>query len=242
MGYGEWLASLTPREYEIFTLILDKGALALLLAAIGALIAVLLERYREQREKIEVAAREDRERSMVPRTQLDIECRFFGPLYGKIIVNVHLVAENRGKTIRGFNSIRFRVFTMTDDEVPGFFGSKDGMSRLALNGPRVDEKTREGYIFSVEPGVRQIFPFTTLIAADTKYVSVKIDVQNADWGGGGSLWLGEERFFPVRLERPDSPVAAGPAMAAHSNDTASRSKSGQPKSAAAKRDTSSGDI
>ncbi|CDX14407.1 hypothetical protein MPLDJ20_100077 [Mesorhizobium plurifarium] len=209
MGYGEWLEALTTREYEIYKLILDKGALALLLAAIGAVIAVLLERYREQREKIEVAAREDRERSMVPRTQLDIECRFFGPLHGKIIVNVHLVAENRGKTIRGFNSIRFRVFTMTGDEVPGFYGSKDGMSRLALNGPRVDERTHEGYIFSVEPGIRQIFPFTTLVAADTKYVSVKIDVQNAEWGGGGASWLGEERFFPVQVERDRAADAGG---------------------------------
>ncbi|WP_190234337.1 hypothetical protein, partial [Mesorhizobium sp. M4A.F.Ca.ET.050.02.1.1] len=207
-GYGDWLEALTTREYEIYKLILDKGALALLLAAIGALIAVLLERYREQREKIEVAAREDRERSMVPRTQLDIECRFFGPLHGKIIVNVHLIAENKGKTIRGFNSIRFRVFTMTDDKLPGFYRAKDGMSRLALNGPRVEEKTKEGYIFSVEPGIRQIFPFSTLIAADTKYVSVKIDVQNAEWGGGGASWLGEERFFPVQLE-PDLAADAG---------------------------------
>jgi hypothetical protein len=115
-------------------------------------------------------------------------------------VSVHLVAENRGKTIRGFKSIRYRVFTMTGEEVPELYPSKDGTSRLALRGPRVDEKTKEDYIFSVERGIRQVFPFTTLVAAETKYVSVKVDVENAEWGGGGSPWLGEERFFPVRLE------------------------------------------
>jgi hypothetical protein len=37
----------------------------------------------ERQEKIEEEAREERDRSLVPRTQLDIVCRFFGPQHGK---------------------------------------------------------------------------------------------------------------------------------------------------------------
>lgn len=134
MGYELWLSGLTPREYEVYRLLIDKGALALVLAIAGLIGAFLLERYKSivtrrneilregrdraraneeaERQRSEEAAREERDRSLVPRTQLDIVCRFFAAGEGRTILAIHLIVENKGKTIRGFKSMRYRVFAL----------------------------------------------------------------------------------------------------------------------------------
>src|SRR4051812_38816099 len=55
------------------------------------------------------------ERSLVPRTQFDLQCSFYGPERGKIIVNIHLIAHNKGSTIRGFRNIRFVILGLRED-------------------------------------------------------------------------------------------------------------------------------
>ncbi len=41
-----WIESLSAREFEVFKLIVDKGALALLFVIVGAVVAKMLERYK----------------------------------------------------------------------------------------------------------------------------------------------------------------------------------------------------
>jgi hypothetical protein len=113
-------------------------------------------------------------------------------------VDIHLTVENKGQTIRGFKKIKFRVFAMKAGREPSLFQCRDGAKRLALQDACVTEEIN--YTFSVEPGIRQIFPLTTLIDSDMRYVIVKVDVETEQWGDAGSPWLGEERFFPVTLE------------------------------------------
>lgn len=153
---------------------------------------------KEERERTVAARKAELERTLVPRTQFDMMCRFFGPEGGKIIVDLQLIAENKGQTIRGFKSIKFDIFGMKVGEQPTLYLSRDGANRLQFNGMRRTEEIN--YVFSVEPGIRQVFPLTTIIDADIKYIIVKVEVEAAQWGDNGSSWFGERRFFPVVLE------------------------------------------
>lgn len=209
-------ASLTSPSFELTKILLDKGVLALLVFAVGALVARRVDDRKrlqaqadkladEQRSLAKSRADDEFTRRKVPRTQLDVDCRFYGPVGGKIIADIRVIAENKGQTIRLFHGMNVRVFALLEGDEPELYRSKDGMQRLALRGDRVDAAT-DNYDFSIEPGIRQVFPLTTLIDERSIYVSVKVDV----WTGGGedpgSTWLGEERFFPVRLELAPSRI------------------------------------
>ncbi|MBW6526575.1 hypothetical protein KZ813_06955 [Sphingomonas sp. RHCKR7] len=149
------------------------------------------------RGKLEKAAEDELRRALVPWTQLDLECRFYGPQRGKIIVDLRLIAENRGATIRKLEDVRYRIYTMTGEQALQLYDCKDGISRLALNGPRINETSK--WDFSVEPGIRQVFPLTTFMDEDVRFVLVKVDVYDKSGEHPGSDWQGEERFFPVVL-------------------------------------------
>lgn len=168
----------------------------------------ILAMQKEEQERVAAAAREELERTRVPRTQFDMTCRFYGPESGKIIVDLQLIAENKGQTIRGFERIKFDIFGARAGAQPTLFRSRDGARRLRFTDERISE--RINYVFSVEPGIRQVFPLTTIIDADIKYIIVKVEVEAAKWGDTGSPWFGEQRFFPVVLEGQSGTPRAGP--------------------------------
>ena len=157
-----------------------------------------LARLETARKDDEKAKMQELQRALVPRTQFDMDCRFYGPEGGKIIVDLQLIAENKGQTIRGFTSIKFDIYGMRTGEQPTLYPSRDGANRLRFQDQRISEETK--YVFSIEPGIRQVFPLITLIDADIKYVIVKIELKAAQWGQAGSPWYGEQRFFPVNCE------------------------------------------
>lgn len=153
---------------------------------------------REARERQQQMERQEVERTLVPRTQFDIRCDFYPAAGGKTIVDLRLIVDNKGGSIRGFESIAFDLYGMRGDTVPETACSRDGAQRLRLTDARISE--RIGYTFSVEPGVTQTFPLVTLIDADIRYVQTKVTLRTTKWDRGGSPEFTEQRFFPVILE------------------------------------------
>ncbi|QAY78149.1 hypothetical protein [Sphingosinicella sp. BN140058] len=215
--------------FELFKLVLDKGVLALLVGAATFLFTRLVERHkaalavqnellreareetaeekRRHREQLDKIAEEERERSFVPRTQFDLECRFYGPEKDKIIADIRLIGENKGRTIRGIKKMTYRVAAFLEGEEPELYEARDGLRRLAIRGERQKWSTHGHFTYSIEPGIRQIFPLTTLVDARAIYVSVKVELETHDYGEVGATWQSEERFFPVVIH--SGPIGLG---------------------------------
>jgi hypothetical protein len=86
--------------------------------------------------------------------QFDLQCRFYGPESGKMIVNLHLIAENKGSAIRGIKNIRFLLLGLKAKDELRLYQSRDGAKRLAFPDAKISETLE--YTYNVEPGIKQI--------------------------------------------------------------------------------------
>ena len=83
---------------KILTIVLDKGLLTIL----AVLIGFWLKKWQEDQAKIV-------ERQHVPRTEVDLQCRFSGPQQGELIVEVAMRLKNKGATRRKFKSMEINL-------------------------------------------------------------------------------------------------------------------------------------
>ena len=61
------------------------------------------DRLRNEERSRELAA-QDRERAIIPRVRVDLECRFLGPHNGRYLSGVWIMIDNIGKVRRIFES------------------------------------------------------------------------------------------------------------------------------------------
>lgn len=149
-----------------FSLSKDLVPLVSLLSTTG--IAVFSIWYQRRRDVLS--------RRFVPRVDYDLDCRFFGPQQGRYVAELSLKAVNKGEVRRVFESIEFRVLGMRRDVEPCYWGS--GKLRAAF--PKVlmkDDMMRSPeHKYYVEPGVGQLFSYTTLVPGVYSYVLVRAKV------------------------------------------------------------------
>jgi hypothetical protein len=183
---------MNDREFEILKIILDKGLLALLAVVVG----FWLKKWQEDR--IRTA-----ERHLVPRAQLDVKCKFYGPQKGEFLVEVSMLVKNKGNTRRKFKSVRIRLRGISGGEELTFWDpQRKGRADFPLLLVKDDlllGSTGE-YYYYVEPGVDQVFTYVTKIPETVRYALchvkfVSIAEKQEDQAENEFT---EERLFEVR--------------------------------------------
>lgn len=147
--------------FDVLILVLDKGLLAIL----GLAAAYWLKARLAEREAIS-------SRSVVPRTQFDIDCSFVGPHDGHYATVIYLTVANKSQRRRKFGRIAVRVRGI--DESDGMdLWQTDGNDRLEF--PRryaKGELIAKGDYYYVEPDVTQLFTYVTRVPASARILLV----------------------------------------------------------------------
>lgn len=156
-----------------------------------------LRREQQQREEEIRAA----ERHLVPRTDVTIDCHFYGPEGDHLIAELLLTVNNKGSTQRKFASIEFRMRVLREGAELRKWRERRS-ERLYFPEKILDEDiVPEGeHYYFVEPGVEQVFTFVTMVPKSIRYVlahasltSVPLPHENRE-----ENVFTAERLFPVR--------------------------------------------
>jgi len=210
---------MTEREFEILKIVLDKGVLAAFVLILGLWLNRKLEQFKDAQQarlrgveaarqdavRAEQQRREEQlweeERRLIPRTEFDARCDFYGPEANGYPAVITLSVYNKGSTQRRFRSMRVRLRGIRNGARLEFWSAR-GSHRLAFPEKLVDDDLvpdRPGDYYFVEPGVRQVFTYSTLVPQDMKYVLLHLELrtigsarENAD-----EDTFTEERMIPV---------------------------------------------
>ncbi|NBJ10941.1 hypothetical protein [Microvirga arsenatis] len=179
------------------------------------------QQVREDRIRAEQLAREDEirriERSSVPRTEFDLECRFLGPVQGEYITDIRIIVHNKSQVRRKFGSIQVPMLGLRSGAPLGYWDR--GQQRLEFPEKllKVDLLPQEPlgrYYYFVEPGIRQVFTYPTKIPSTISHVLLHVRFQSrVDDEHGGSTEseyesvFDEERLFEVKPDEPKSRCA-----------------------------------
>jgi hypothetical protein len=188
---------MNDREFEVAKILLDKGLLAVVAIVLGYWANRMLESIRHAQQarlrEAEVARQDalraeeqrrqeqlwEEERRLIPRTEFDASCQFFGPEPSGYPTVITLSVHNKGSTQRRFRSIRVRLRGLRRG-APLERWSERGRDRLRFPEKLVDDDLvpdRLGDYYFVEPGVRQLFTYPTLIPADIGYALLHIEIK-----------------------------------------------------------------
>lgn len=121
--------------------------------------------------------RERLSRRFVPRVDYELDCRFFGPQQGRYIAQLSLKADNKGEVRRVFESLEFRVLGLPADAKPEYWGSGElraEFPKLIMKDNMIRDPEKHRYY--VEPGVSQLFSYTTLVDQAYAFVLVRAKV------------------------------------------------------------------
>lgn len=130
---------------------------------------------RDAEEKARLTAKEKEEKQLY-KIEFDMNCRFFGPHFGKYAAEFVLFAHNKSTHRHQLNGVKLRVRGIRQN-VPFSFWSAKYEHRLefleAILSDDVIPK-KWNFIF-VDPGVRQSITYQTIIDTDFKYITARAE-------------------------------------------------------------------
>jgi hypothetical protein len=142
----------------------------------GTLLTIIVSAIISTNTVIRTRRRDEAERALVPKAELDLECRFYGPEQGEFVTDLRIIIENKGHSLRSYHRIFVRLRGLkAGAKLENFsvFDSKAQSFRLKFPERLVEEELLrpvENSIYTIEPGVKQTFTFPTKIPADIQYV------------------------------------------------------------------------
>lgn len=125
-----------------------------------------------------------REREHAPRIAFTLDCQFFGPQKGKYLAELQITAENLGKTRQQFEHIKVRIRGISKDSELVFWDSAPPRAffphklypsegKNAADANEIDAVYQKfAYVF-VEPGVKQMLTYVTLIPEGMRFIVVR---------------------------------------------------------------------
>ncbi len=120
----------------------------------------------------------NRERSLVPRVRVDVECRFLGPHRGRYLTEIRIIVDNIGKVRRAFEHINIKLRGIKCDQTFERWVERDANRVLFPESLVKADLVPEGdYYYYVEPGVRQTFTYVTDVPQDLAFVLVHIELR-----------------------------------------------------------------
>jgi hypothetical protein len=180
----------------------------------GCVATLLLSHRRERQQQArddrlrdEARAREDKlraaERALVPRTRVDLDCRFVGPEQGRYLAEVLIIVDNTGRVRRSFKHMNIRLRGILADTPLQRWKERDEC-RLKFPEPiaKADIVPPGEHYYYVEPGVRQTFTYVTDVPATVRYVLAHIKLEAMPSGNDdlSETIFTEERLYILKPE------------------------------------------
>jgi hypothetical protein len=151
---------------------------------------------REEALKREDTLRE-KERTHKPQIEFNIDCNFYGPQGKNYILEVLLVANNKGRVRQEFKDLTLRVRGIKDNQELTFWKGRE--PRLCFPEALIEDKPvipQGTEYFFAEPGEKHFFTFVTIIPETIKYILIYSTFSYLD-EKGSSQSHDAERVFKV---------------------------------------------
>ncbi len=191
---------MSNRWFQILTILLDKGMLAILAAVLG----FWLKKWQDDRVRTI-------ERQFIPRTEIDLGCIFLGPQQNEFLVEISTRVKNKGSTRRKFKSMQFRLRGITAGEPLTFRQTGVGAVHFPHKFLDADLVPPGGnFYYYVEPGVEQTFTYITKIPSNVRFVltHTKLISITEEQEHEFENEFTEERLFEVPSGNSGCPVVA----------------------------------
>ena len=147
-----------------------------------------------------------RERTHARRVAFIIECNFYGPQDGRIVVEFLLRLKNQGLVIHKLEKLNLRVrgISKTDPiREWALYPPRLEFPRKLVEDENVTLEERYSHIF-VEPGVEQIVTYAASIPEDTAFITARA----LFYYFGTDTTHSAERVFEVRATTSSTPLKA----------------------------------
>ena len=200
----------TEQEFELSKIVLDKGILAIILAFVMYKINKRLEDFKIEQNKLNEIEREKRDeeaklicRYYIPKIEYSLDANFYGPQEDWCIMQLQLLAHNKGNTQRKMKSIAINVRGIKYNEPLSFWNERGG-KRLEFPHLLIKDNLlpqNGNYFYYVEPSVKQTFNYITKVPKEISYVRVHIEVQTINEAPGDDKsenTFTEERLFKIK--------------------------------------------
>ena len=133
----------------------------------------------EERKELDRLERKERvnelERRYTPHIEFKIDCQFFGPVNKQYLINLLLIADNRGLVMHKFKKIELRVRGIKKNEE---FESWEGYEQRVKFPHKLFETSvippKWNFVF-VEPGVAQQISYSSRVATEYAFLSVRAE-------------------------------------------------------------------
>lgn len=150
------------------------------MTAATAVTALLVSYAREKN-------RETVGRQLVPKVQYDLDCRFSGPIEGQYLAELRILADNTGGARRNIGSVQLRLRAIAKGKELSWWGEPHKRVEFAvklLDDDLIPQIARRPdgtrHYYYIEPGVRQIFTYVTMVPADNSHVLFRVRIRTLE--------------------------------------------------------------
>jgi hypothetical protein len=150
-----------------------------------------LKESEERQQELEERKREI-ERVYTPHLEFRIDCQFFGPKQRQFLATFVLIANNRGRVVHRFPSIRLRVRGLRKNEPFQYWAGREPRAEFPHKIFEAEVVPRDWNFIYVEPGVAHQITFTSVIPADYSFL-----IANAEFNIDKFTPHNVEGVFPV---------------------------------------------